>query len=145
MFPSRSIPELFDANQGRHQFADTTYWSRGAWLENASQYGTMDNCQLIRWIPIITPTRESAPITTLKTPTSTPPSKYASSTPKDSAFLQIERVETTAGDVNQYYNEYSQHDPNFRSTEMQDPNFLLGYHRQWSSGKRHPLPLSQPP
>ena len=129
---------MFDANKVGIS-ADTSYWSRGAWLQEASQYGTMDNFaysldsyyytdQGIRPNNDIENTDFDATL------------KYAL-TPKDSVFLEIERVETTAGDVNQYYNQYAPiglfgvgYDPNFRSTDIQDPNILLGYHRQWSPG-----------
>ena len=129
---------MFDANKVGIS-ADTAYWSRGAWLQEASQYGTMDNFAYSLDSYYYTD-QGIRPNNDIENTDFDVTLKYAL-TPKDSVFLEIERVETTAGDVNQYYNQYASispfaigYDPNIRSTEIQDPNILLGYHRQWSPG-----------
>jgi Flp pilus assembly protein TadD len=120
--------------------SDTEYWSRGAWLEQASQFGTLENYaySLDSYYysdPGVRPNNDfensdfSATI------------KYQI-TPKDTAFLQVERTETRSGDNSQYYNNYSPvfgpniigYDPTIRNHEVEDPNIVLGYHRQWSPG-----------
>jgi tetratricopeptide (TPR) repeat protein len=117
----------------------SSYWSRGAWLESASQYGTMGNLAYsldsyyytdpgIRPNNFFNNTDFSATI------------KYAI-TPKDTVFLQMERVESRSGDNQQYYNDYIPlgpatpgYDPNILNHEVEDPNIVIGYHRQWSPG-----------
>src|SRR5262249_3460218 len=55
-------------------------------------------------------------------------------TEKDMFFLQAERSEIEAGDVNQYYSQSSA-DTTIRTKQLEDPSILLGYHRQWSPGQ----------
>jgi len=110
----------------------STYWSRGAWLQNASQFGTMDNFAY------------SLDAYYYTDPGFRPNNDFDNSdfsatvkyqiTPKDTAFLQIEHVELHSGDVNQYYNQNSA-DTTIRQQEIQDPNLLLGYHHSWSPGQ----------
>ena len=54
-------------------------------------------------------------------------------TDKDSVFIQVGYFDSESGDVAQYYNQASA-SPTFRAAEKQEPNFLLGYHREWSPG-----------
>jgi outer membrane receptor protein involved in Fe transport len=62
-------------------------------------------------------------------------------TSKDTVFAEIERTEVQAGDTLEYYNYNTPktptttgYDPLFRETEIQDPNVLVGYHRDWGTG-----------
>ena len=125
--------------------SQTTYSSRGAWMENASQFGTEGNLAYSLdayyytdpgWRPnnAIENSDYDAKI------------KYQV-TPKDTVFAEIERTELDAGDVLEHYNYNTPqtlttagYDPGFHETEVQDPNVLIGYHRDWGTGN-HTLVL----
>ena len=125
--------------------SQTSYFSRGAWMENASQFGTGGNLAYALdayyytdpgWRPNndISDSDFSAKI------------KYQF-TPKDTAFFEVERTELEAGDVFEHDNyntpgslTNSGYDPTLRESEVQDPNILAGYHRDWGTGN-HTLVL----
>jgi Tfp pilus assembly protein PilF len=129
--------------------SETTFFSRGAWTENASQYGTGGNLAYSLdayyysdpgWRPNndINDSDFSAKI------------KYQI-TPKDTTFLEVERTELEAGDVFEHYNYKTPeaivpggarpgYDGTLREQEIQDPNVLVGYHRDWGTGN-HTLVL----
>ncbi|MGA2543642.1 MAG: TonB-dependent receptor [Verrucomicrobiota bacterium] len=111
--------------------SDTTYWSRGAWLQNASQYGTVENFaySLDGYYYTDPGFRRNNDFDNSDFSATV---KYQI-TPKDTAFFQVERTELHSGDVNQYYNQNSA-DTTFRQQEIQDPNLLLGFHHSWSPG-----------
>jgi len=112
--------------------SQTTYSSQGAWLESASQFGTMGNLAY------------SLDAFYYTDPGFRPNNDFTSSdfsatvkyqfTPKDTVFLQVERTENTSGDNGQYYNDYTQFDSAIRNHEVEDPNIVMGYHRHWSPG-----------
>jgi Tfp pilus assembly protein PilF len=111
--------------------SDTSYWSRGAWLEDASQYGTVENVSYALEAydyndPGLRPNND------IDSSDFTATVKYHFA-PQDTVFLQVEQDETRAGDVNQYYFQTNA-DTKIRSRELQDPALLLGYHRAWSPG-----------
>jgi tetratricopeptide (TPR) repeat protein len=113
--------------------SDTTYWSQGAWLETASQFGTLDNLaysldSYYYTDPGFRPNND------FKNSDFSATVKYQID-PKDTFFVQVERTETTSGDNQQYYNDYTDYDPNVRNHEIQDPNVVFGYHRHWSPGE----------
>ena len=109
----------------------STYWSRGAWLENASQYGTIENVSYsLEAYDYTDP--GFRPNNDIDINDFTATVKYQI-TPKDTAFVQAERVEDHLGDVNQYYDQSSA-SATLRQQELEDPNFLLGYHHAWSPG-----------
>jgi Flp pilus assembly protein TadD len=122
---------MFEAD-GLGVSSKTTYSSQGAWLETASQYGVMGNLAY------------SLDSYYYTDPGFRPNNDFENSDfsaivkdqidSKDSAFLQLERTENTSGDNQQYYNDYTQYDPNIRSHEVEDPNVVAGYHRHWSPG-----------
>ena len=127
---------MFEANSVGVS-SQTTYWSRGAWLETASQFGAMGNLAYsLDGYYYSTPGVNPG----LRTNNDFQNSDFSATVkyqldPKDTFFLQAERADTISGDNNQYYNDYTQYDPNIRNHEVQDPNIVLGYHRQWSPGE----------
>jgi len=111
--------------------SSTTYWSRGAWLENASQFGTIENVSYsLEDYQYSDP--GFRPNNDINANDFTATIK-AQITSQDTAFFQVERSDTYTGDVNQYYNQNSA-DHNIRQQEIQEPNLILGYHRAWSPG-----------
>ncbi|HEY3913480.1 MAG TPA: TonB-dependent receptor, partial [Verrucomicrobiae bacterium] len=136
--------KLFQAD-GAGIFSQTEFFSRGAWLENASQFGTIEDMSYALdayyytdpgWRPnnSIDNSDFSAKV------------KYQLD-PNDTVFLEAERTELEAGDVLEHYNYNvpmtvatgthnfaSDYDPTLRETEIQDPNVLAGYHRDWGTG-----------
>ncbi|HEX3988021.1 MAG TPA: TonB-dependent receptor, partial [Verrucomicrobiae bacterium] len=139
--------KLFTSD-GAGIFSQTEFFSRGAWIENASQFGAVDDMAYSLngfyysdpgWRPNndIENSDFSAQV------------KYQLD-PKDTLFLQIERTEVDAGDVLEHYsyntpapgpnnellNVAPDYDPSVRQTEIQDPNILVGYHRDWGNGNQ---------
>ena len=133
---------LFDADRIGVS-SQTEYFSRGAWLENASQFGTMG------------PLAYSLDAYYFTDPGWRPNNDIQNSdfdakvkyqlTAKDTVFLEAERSELEAGDVFEHYNYNTPlliipgggrpgYDPTLREQEIQDPNLLLGYHRDWGTG-----------
>ncbi len=130
--------KLFAAD-GLGVSSQTEFFSRGAWMENASQFGVSGplayslNAYYYTdpgWRPNngIDNSDYSVQI------------KYEI-TPKDTAFLEVERTEIQLGDPFQYYNfntpkssTQTGYDPTLEEYEEQDPNILLGYHRDWGTG-----------
>jgi len=112
--------------------SQTTYWSRGALEETGSQYGTKDNVAysldgFYYTDPGIRPNNyfQNSDLSATV--------KYAI-TPKDTIFGQVEQTENASGDNQLYYNNYTQYLPGIHNHEVEDPNIVLGYHRQWSPG-----------
>jgi hypothetical protein len=115
----------------------TAFFSRGAWLENGSQFGRFgDFAYSLEGYyytdPGFRPNNGFADYDfSLKV------KQQLDS--KDTVFLQAEETGLTSGDVNQYYfnNPAQPGSPvqtQLTQTSKEDPNILLGYHRQWSPG-----------
>ncbi len=112
-------------------YSDTEYLSRGAWLEDASEYGTIGNTSFA-----VDEYYHSDPG---ERPNNAVEDRNFSArlkhqfTPQDSVFFELDYADYSSGDVLQYY------DQNFASrtvriSETQDPNFFAGYHHEWSPG-----------
>lgn len=130
--------KLFAAD-GPGAINQTQYFSRGAWLENGSQFGTYGPMAYALnayyysdpgWRPNngVVNSDFSAEV------------KYQLS-PKDTAFLEVERSEIQTGDPFQYFDYNTPktattpgYDPLLEEYEKQDPNVLFGYHRDWGTG-----------
>jgi Tfp pilus assembly protein PilF len=129
--------------------SETEFFSRGAWKENASQYGTAKDFAY------------SLDAFYLTDPGWRPNNDFDNSdidvklkyqiTPKDTVFAEVERTELEAGDVFEHFNYKTAqavtilgagpgYDPALREQEIQDPNILAGYHRDWGTG-HHDLVL----
>lgn len=63
-------------------------------------------------------------------------------TAQDSAYVQIGRFESAAGDVAQYYNP-AQGKRGFHVNELQEPSLYLGWHHEWSPAHRTLLLLAR--
>jgi tetratricopeptide (TPR) repeat protein len=126
------------ASDGLGIYSSTEYTSRGDWIQNGSVYGTFGNfgfsldggyqSQLGYRVNNDLTTRDLA-------------ARFKEQvTEKDSVFFQVSEFHSDSGDVAQYYDQHGtipgvpHPDPNFRATEEQWPNTLLGYHRQWAPG-----------
>jgi len=133
--------------------SQTAFFSRGAWMENVSQFGTMQDMAYSLdgyyysdpgWRPNndIQNSDFSAKV-------------KCQISPKDTLFVELERTELKTGDVfeHYYYNTPENpaetkpgfignplYDPTLREHEIQDPNVLAGYHRDWGNGN-HSLVL----
>jgi Tfp pilus assembly protein PilF len=123
---------MFEANKLGIS-SDTAYWSQGAWLESASQYGTKDNLSY-SLDSYYYNDQGFRPNNNFQNWDFSATVKYQIG-PQDTLFLQVERADTTTGDNQQYYNDYTQYDPTIHSHETQDPNIVTGYHRHWSPGE----------
>jgi Tfp pilus assembly protein PilF len=111
--------------------SQTGYWSQGAWMENASQYGRMGDLAYSLdgyyysdrgWRPNddFNYWDYSAKV-------------KVQASPKDTLFVQAGQSQQQNGDVNQYY--YNNNaDTTVRQQEVQEPNLLFGYHRAWGTG-----------
>jgi tetratricopeptide (TPR) repeat protein len=137
------------ASDGPGIVSQTEFFSRGAWMETASQFATVGDMSYSLdayyytdpgWRP--NNTTENSDFDALV--------KFQLS-PKDTIFGEIERTELDAGDTleHYYYNVPEEmlaggrsippiarpgYDPTFHDQEIQDPNVLAGYHRDWGTG-----------
>jgi len=121
-------------------FSGSDYLSSGDWTQNTSVYGTVDNTGF-------------ALDTFYRTQNGTRPNNEQEQislsarvkqqlTAKDSLLFQIGYFKSDGGDVAQYYNNSgSTNFPGVPSpsatvqvTERQEPNLLVGYHREWAPG-----------
>jgi hypothetical protein len=127
----------FFAGNNLGVFSSTEYLSNGDWVQQASQFGTIDNTgysldvtyrSLNGWRPnndledLNLGLRLKQQITD-----------------KDSVYFEAGYVDRSSGDLAQYYDQGDGSDT-LRITERQSPNLLLGYHREWSPGN-HTLVL----
>jgi Tfp pilus assembly protein PilF len=126
----QSYTKLFDQNRVG-VVSDTTYLSRGAWLEEGAQFGTCDNVSYDFEAKYISDPGQRVNddvehrdlLLTVK----------GKVTPQDSLFFTVEQDQINNGDVNQYYNQASANS-DFRFNETQQPNLFLGYHHEWGPG-----------
>lgn len=109
--------------------SSTEYFSRGDWIQRASQYGNFGGTA---YAVDLNYHSENGyrPNNDLEE------TFYAVSfkqqiTRKDSILLQINGWDWKAGDVAQYYNQNSA-SPSNRVSEKQAPNLYAGYHREWA-------------
>ena len=124
--------KLFDQNRVG-VVSDTTYLSRGAWLEEGAQFGTYDNFSYEFASTYISDNGQRSD--------NDNENRYLSLTvkdqflPQDSVFFTVAQAEINNGDVNQYYNQANAFKGSaYRFNETQQPNFYLGYHHEWGPG-----------
>jgi tetratricopeptide (TPR) repeat protein len=127
------------ASDGVGISSQTGYASRGAWTENASEFGVSGPLafSLDQYYYTDPGWRLNNDIINSDFDAKI---KYQF-TPKDTVFAEVERSEVDAGDTLEHYNyntpqsfTVTGYDPTVRETEIQDPNILLGYHRDWGTG-----------
>lgn len=121
---------LFDRNR-LGAISDTTFLSRGAWLEQGGQFGTFDNFSYdfeakYLYDPGQRPNNDNEHRDLQLT-------VKDQFTREDSAFVSVEQDHIQQGDLNEYYNQSSA-SPDFRFYEKQDPNVYVGYHHEWAPG-----------
>jgi Tfp pilus assembly protein PilF len=130
------------AADGFGAISATEYFSRGAWLENGSQFG------------VFGPMAYSLDAYYYTDPGWRPNNQVVNNdfsakikyelTPKDTAFLEVERTEIQTGDPFQYYyynkpvnpGVQSGYDPTLEEYEEQDPNILVGLRHNWGTGNQ---------
>ncbi len=111
--------------------SSTEYLSRGAWVQNAAQYGVFGNTSydlegFYRSDPGQRPNNdfeEKSLSLQIKQQVS----------PQDTIFVQGLYYDARGGDLAQYYDQ-TQANPSLRTTEKQDPTLLIGYHHEWRPG-----------
>jgi hypothetical protein len=134
--------KLFAAD-GLGVSSQTEYFSRGAWMENGSQFGVSGPLAYALNAYYYTDPGWR-PNNGIDNSDYSVELKYEI-TPKDTAFLEVERTELQTGDPFQYYYYNTAepapgvatvrgYDPTLEEYEEQDPNILLGYHRDWGTG-----------
>jgi Flp pilus assembly protein TadD len=109
----------------------TEYLSRGAWVQDALQYGTLGG------------TSYSVGASYRTDPGQRPNNDLEAfglslqlkqqMTPQDSIYLQAFYYDAEGGDLIQYYDQ-TQAKPALRTKETQEPTVLLGYHHEWNPG-----------
>ncbi|MSU59586.1 MAG: hypothetical protein EXS35_15705 [Pedosphaera sp.] len=126
--------------EGRHHgiFSATEYSSQGDWRQSGSQYGTFEHTaySLDAFYQTLNGDRPNNDVEQLNLTARL----KQDVTDKDSLFVQLAYFEQEAGDVAQYYNQNSA-SQTLRVEEKQLPNFLLGWHHEWSPGN-HTLVLA---
>ena len=125
------------ASDGLGVFSDTEYSSHGDWLEKGSQYGVIDHSSY-SFDAFYWNNRGFRPNNDLDQLELDLRFKQEF-TEKDSVFVQVGYFKSDSGDLAQYYNQDSA-SKTLRVEEKQEPNLLVGYHRDWAPGS-HTLAL----
>ncbi len=122
--------KLFDRNR-MGVVSDTTYLSRGTWMESGAQFGTYDNFSYSLDTDYISDNGQRR--------NNDNEQRFLSLTvkdqftPQDTAYFTVQQGKVSSGDVNEYYNQANASD-SFRFNETQQPNFYFGYHHEWGPG-----------
>src|SRR5207248_2918280 len=119
------------ASDGLGVFSSTEYSSHGDWVENGSQYGVLGDFSYS--IDGLYRSQRGFRKNNDLEQTSVDGRFKQQVTEKDSIFFQIGYFNSDSGDVVQYYDQ-RQASTTFRAKETQEPNLLVGYHREWSPG-----------
>jgi len=122
--------KLFDQNRVGVT-SDTTYLSRGAWIESGSQFGTYDNFSYSLDAYYITDNGQR--VNNDNEQRSLSLTIKDQITPQDTVFGTIQQVKISRGDLNEYYDQ-ANGAPDIRINETQQPNFYVGYHHEWGPG-----------
>ena len=112
-------------------YNDTEYSSRGAWLQNASEYGNFGNTgfALDQYYRSDNGQRPNNDLNAFNFSARL----KQQIAPQDSLFLEVNYADYSSGDVLEYYDQRAA-SRTLRITENQDPNLFAGYHREWSPG-----------
>ncbi len=111
--------------------SQTEYLSRGAWTQNAAQYGILGDFSYdleanYSYDPGQQPNND------LQTRLVSATVKQQV-TPADSVYMNVLEYEANGGDLHQYYNP-STASPSCRFSEIQEPTLTLGYNHEWNPG-----------
>ena len=121
-------------------FSSSDYLSSGDWTQNTSVYGTADKTGFA--VDAFYRTQNGTRPNNEQEQFSLSARVKQQLTEKDSLMLQVGYFKSDSGDVAQYYNNSgSTNFPGVPSpsgtlqvTEKQEPNLLVGYHREWAPG-----------
>ncbi|HEV2331398.1 MAG TPA: TonB-dependent receptor [Verrucomicrobiae bacterium] len=112
--------------------SDTEYLSRGAWTQSGAQFGTYGDFSYDfeayyhsdpgQWINNDVQQRELS--LTVK----------QQLTPSDTAYFNINQLQSNFGDLLQYYNPNAQVNSEVQYMEKQNPNVSIGYNHEWAPG-----------
>jgi hypothetical protein len=119
----------FFVSDGVGLFSRTEYQSNGDWIENASVYGLYGNTGFSFDTAYRTENGQR-PNNDLEQLSLALRLKHQF-TAKDGVFLQVGYFDADSGDLAQYYNQ-ADASQTVRVSESQEPNLLVGYHREWS-------------
>ena len=111
--------------------SDTTFLSRGAWMEAGAQFGTVNNFSYDFESKYFYDPGQRADndreerdlMLTVKDQI----------TPQDSAFFSFEEEQNNSGDVNEHY-AHPTAPSDVRFDQSQSPNLVFGFHHEWSPG-----------
>jgi Tfp pilus assembly protein PilF len=128
---------LFEGNRFG-LFSSTEYLSSGDWEQRGTHYGVIDNTSYS--VDAFYRTENGQrPNNDLEQLELTGRFKQQL-TRQDTVLFQVSYFDQDTGDLGQYYDQDSA-SRSLRVTETQEPNILLGYHREWAPGS-HTLVLA---
>ena len=119
---------LFDRNHVG-LLSSTEYWSRGDWIQTASQYGQAGPVSYA--LDLDYRDEHGQRINEDRQATTFFGKTKIQLTPQDSLLVMANTLDYHAGDLGQYYNPARDVHRQLRVAEFQDPNLFLGYHREW--------------
>lgn len=119
------------AQEGPHFSSQTTYTSRGEWLQEATLYGWQGNTGYA--VDTYYRSSDGDRINDGIDQWAVSAELKQQLTPNDSAYVEADFSHLDSGDVRQYYDQSSA-DPNLRVSDHQIPNLFLGYNHEWSPG-----------
>ncbi|MBI5386928.1 MAG: FecR domain-containing protein [Verrucomicrobia bacterium] len=109
--------------------SSTEYSSRGDWIQHASQHGTFGGTAYAIDVNYLSQRGYQANNDFEQTVLT---GKFKQQlTEKDSLLFQVDSYDARYGDLAQYYTQTNA-SRTLRVNEKQQPNLLLGYHREWS-------------
>ncbi|HLH54686.1 MAG TPA: TonB-dependent receptor [Verrucomicrobiae bacterium] len=112
-------------------FSGTEYLSRGAWLEDASEFGNYGN-SAFALDQYYRSDRGERPNNDVQDENFSLRLKQQI-TSQDSLFFEVNKANYSSGDVLQYYDPAAA-SRTLRINENQEPNLFAGYHREWAPG-----------
>jgi len=112
-------------------YSDTEYLSRGAWLEDASEFGNSGNTAFAL-DQYYRSDRGERPNNDVRDGNYSLRLKQQI-TSQDSVFFEANASDYSSGDVLQYYDQAAA-SRTLRITETQEPNLFAGYHHEWAPG-----------
>ena len=134
MTAQQPYTKLFDQNRVG-VVSDTTYLSRGSWLEQGAQFGTYDNFSYSLDASYVSDNGQRANNDNKRRELAlTVKDQFTS---QDTAFFTVQQVKASTGDLNEYYdqaNAFGNPYGAYRFRETQQPNFYFGYHHEWGPG-----------
>ena len=112
-------------------YSDTEYFSRGTWVQDASEYGNLGRTSFAfdEYYRSENGDRANNDLNDFNFS-----ARFKQQiTPQDSIFLEVNSADYSSGDVLQYYDQRAA-SRTLRITETQNPNVFAGYHHEWSPG-----------